>query len=219
MAARAPRVPVFVDLTVFTIRGHELQVALERRAREPFRGQWCLPHAPLGARESPEAAARRTLAGLRCAGAYLEQLYTFGEVGRDPREHTIAVAYLAVVPAPRVPDGAAFLPAHAPPRLAFDHARILEQAVSRLRTKSEYSTVPLRFLVEPFTLSEVQTVYEVLLDRPLDKRNFRRKMLALDALEQTEGERRGGAHRPARLFRLAPKHPYLLKERGILFPF
>jgi 8-oxo-dGTP diphosphatase len=213
------RVPVFVDLTVFTIREGELRVLVEKRARDPFRGLWCLPHAPLDPGEALEAAARRILAGLRCAGAYLEQLYTFGDPGRDPRGPSIAVAYLAVVPARRIPEGTTFQPAQRPPRLAFDHARILEQAVSRLRTKSEYSTVPLRFLAEPFTLSEVQAVYEVLLDRPLDKRNFRRKMLALGALDQTEGERRGGAHRPARLFRLAPKHPYLLKERGILFPF
>jgi 8-oxo-dGTP diphosphatase len=103
--------------------------------------------------------------------------------------------------------------------VAFDHGRIVTTAVERLRTKAEYSTVPLRFLREPFTLSEVQAVYEVMLDRPLDKRNFRRKLLALGALEELEGQRRGGAHRPARLFRLSPERPYLLKERGILFPF
>ena len=79
--------------------------------------------------------------------------------------------------------------------------------------------MPLRFLEQPFTLSEVQAVYEVLLERELDKRNFRRKMLALEALEESEGKRRVGAHRPARLFRLSPSRPHLLKERGILFPF
>jgi 8-oxo-dGTP diphosphatase len=91
--------------------------------------------------------------------------------------------------------------------------------VDRLRTKTEYSTVPLRFLSEPFTLREVQDAYEVLLGRPLDKRNFRKKMLALEAIEETKSLRRDGAHRPARLFRLSASRPYLLKERGILFPF
>lgn len=213
------KVPVFVNLTVFTIRGGELLVALEKREREPFRGHWCVPHRALGVRESLEAAAQRLLEERGLEGAYLEQLYTFGDPERDPHGQAIAVAYLAVVPAPHLPAEIEFRPAQPPPRLAFDHTRILEQAVDRLRTKSEYSTVPLRFLEEPFTLSEVQGVYEVLLDRPLDKRNFRRKMLALDALEQVEGERRGGAHRPARLFRLSADRPYLLKERGILFPF
>ncbi|MGH7162650.1 MAG: NUDIX hydrolase, partial [Planctomycetota bacterium] len=141
---------------------------------------------------------------------YLEQLYTFGEPRRDPRGRVVSVAYLAVLPVGHAPplagsdaSAAAFHPARRPPTLAFDHAGILETAVERLRTKTEYSTVPLRFLREPFTLSELQSVYEVLLDRHLDKRNFRKKMLALDAIEETQGKRRAGAHRPARLFRLS----------------
>ena len=132
---------------------------------------------------------------------------------------SVLVAYFAVLPATRAAPGLVFHPARRPPRLAFDHAEILGRAVDRLRTKTEYSTVPLRFLEEPFTLSEVQSIYEVLLDRPLDKRNFRRKMLALEAIEETAGRRRTGAHRPARLFRLSARRPYLLKEKGILFPF
>jgi len=210
------RVSVAVDLAIFTIRG-ELQVQLERGKTG---GIWSLPGSFVQERESLDDAAGRSLrevTGLE--EVYHEQLYTFGEPARDPRGRVISVAYFAVLPATRAVPGAIFHPARRPPRLAFDHSEILAQAVERLRTKTEYSTVPLRFLEEPFTLSEVQAVYEVLLDHDLDKRNFRRKILALEAIVETAGRRRVGAHRPARLFRLSPSRPYLLKEKGILFPF
>lgn len=224
---KRPELSVAVDLVVFTVRAHTLEVLLVRRAIQPYRGQWALPGGFVTTQESLEAAARRELAeetGLK--GVYIEQLYTWGEPKRDPRGRVVTVAYLALVPAARarVKAGsdaahAAFQPARQPPRLAFDHAVIVARAVERLGTKAEYSTLPLHLLKEPFTLSEVQEVYEVLLGRDLDKRNFRRKILALDALEETDVMRRDGAHRPARTFRLSASRPYLLKERGILFPF
>lgn len=209
------RVAVTVDLVVFTIR-EQLEVLLQRETRE----RCVLPGAFVQARESLEEAARSALqAATGRDHVYHEQLYTFGDPGRDPRGHVISVAYFAVLPSARVSPEASFHPARRPPPLAYDHSAILASAVERLQTKAEYSTVPLRFLVEPFTLSEVQEVYEVILDRTLDKRNFRRKVLALEAIEEVKGRRRGGAHRPARLFRLSAARPYLLKERGILFPF
>ncbi len=202
---------VAVDVAAFTIDGGALRVLLEER---PAQGGWQLPGSAVAAAESPGDAARRILeARFGPRAPYHEQLYTFGEPGRGP----ISVAYFAVVPRGRAPQGLSWKPVQVP--LAFDHGEILAEAVERLHTKTEYSTLPLRFLEEPFTLSEVQAVYEVLLERPLDKRNFRRKMLALEALRQVQGRRRSGAHRPARLFRLSPDRPYLLKERGILFPF
>ncbi|MFQ5844385.1 MAG: NUDIX domain-containing protein [Planctomycetota bacterium] len=224
---KPPRVSVAVDLVAFGVLDRALRVLLVRRGIDPYRGRWALPGGFVKARESLEEAARRELAeetGLD--GVYIEQLYTWGDPRRDPRGRVISVAYLALVPESRfsVRGGsdaaaAAFHDAKRPPALAFDHRRILTLAVDRLRTKAEYSTLPLRLLDEPFTLSEVQEVYEVALGRRLDKRNFRRKVLALDALQRTDGLRREGAHRPARLFRLSPSRPHLLKERGILFPF
>jgi len=218
---------VAVDVVVFAIRRGRLEALLVRRANDPYRGRWALPGGFVEAREDLEAAARRELreeTGL--ADLHLEQLYTFGDPKRDPRGRVISAAYLAVAPpgksAARAGSDAAAVAFHAarqPPAIAFDHAAVLAKAVDRLRTKSEYSTLPLRLLDSPFTLSELQRVYEVLLERPLDKRNFRKKMLALEALEETRGFRREGAHRPAKLYRLSPRSPNLLKEKGILFPF
>ncbi|MGQ0613172.1 MAG: NUDIX hydrolase [Planctomycetaceae bacterium] len=218
---------VAVDLVVFAIRGGRLEALLIRRGSPPFKGKWALPGGFVLPDEGLEEAARRELAeetGL--SGLYLEQLFSFGDPRRDPRGRVIGVAYFAVVPPSKAlpvagsdAAGAAFHPAHDAPPLAFDHAAILAKAVDRLRTKTEYSTVPLRLLDEPFTLTELQQVYEVLLERPLDKRNFRKKMLALGAVVETRGARREGAHRPAKLYRLSPSRPNLLKERGILFPF
>ena len=214
------RVAVRVDVVAFSIRDDELQVLLWRRQEKPFEGYWMLPGGFVERRESLEGAAARILrerTGLE--DVYLEQLFTFGDPGNDPRGPFVSISYYAIVPGSREPLDISFHAARRPPRLAFHHQDVLAQGVDRLRTKTEYSTVPLRFLDEPFTLSDVQGVYEVLLGRPLDKRNFRRKMLALEALEETPQKRRLGAHRPARLFRVSPARPYLLKEKGILFPF
>lgn len=214
------RLAVTVDLVVFSIRDGMLWFLVLRRQRDPERGRLALPEGYVGRGEALDAAAGRILeeeTGIR--HAYLEQLYTVDGPARDPRGHVVSVAYLGVVPEADLRPDAAWTPAREPPRLAFGHRAILQIAVERLRTKTEYSTVPLRFLPETFTLTEVQAVYEVLLERELDKRNFRRKMLALEAIEETERVRRTGAHRPARLYRLSASRPYLLKERGILFPF
>lgn len=214
------RVAVRVDLAVFSIRDGTLHVLLWKLEEEPFRGAWSLPGGFVETREPLEAASARILeekTGL--AGVFLEQLYTFGDPGNDPRGPFVSIAYFAIVPPSARPVDTSWHPARKPPRLALHHADVLREGVDRLRTKTEYSTVPLRFLDEPFTLSEVQAAYEELLERPLDKRNFRRKLLGLGALEETGERRRVGAHRPARLFRLAAEQPYLLKEKGILFPF
>ena len=214
------RVPVTVDIVLFAIRSGELFFLSMRRSRQPARGQWALPEGFLTDRESLDEAAHRVLREETGeANAYLEQLYTFGDPARDSRGHRVSVAYLGVAASMRGSADQEWRGVHRAPRLAFDHDRILARALERLRTKTEYSTLPLRFLPENFTLSEVQQVYETLLERTLDKRNFRRKMRALDALHETGGSKREGAHRPARLFRLSPGSPYLLKERGILFPF
>ena len=213
--------PLRVDLVIFGVRNSSLQVLLWRRADPPLKGRWSLPGGFVRKGEPLEKAARRVLhekTGFR-EDVYAEQLYTFSESGMDSRGPLVSATWLVVVsPTREAPDGT-FHPAENAPSLVFHHDKVLAKGVRRVRTKTEYSTVPLRFLEEPFTLSEVQAVYEALLGRELDKRNFRRKFLALDALEEVRGHRREGAHRPARLFRIHRDQPHLLKDRGILFPF
>jgi 8-oxo-dGTP diphosphatase len=216
------QVAVAVDVVVLTLApdggDHGLPpltpLALAvRRDRDPFAGSWALPGGHVGLDEGLEAAVCRVLGeaggppspGPRLtAPRHLEQLATFGAPGRDPRGRVVSVSYLALLPAPPpVAAGAAWHPALDPPALAFDHRDIVAAAVARLRSKLTYSTVAYGLLGEEFTLSDLQAVYEAVQARPLDKRNFRRKVLALGLLEET-GEQRRGSHRPAQLYRFPP---------------
>ena len=202
-------VSVAVDLVIFTVRDGALQVLLVERGVPPFKGQWALPGGFVLERETLEDAARRELqeeTGL--ADVYLEQLYTFGEPDRDPRGRTIAVAYYALTPPAPVQAStdaaaAAWHPAARPPKLAFDHAKILRTGLERLRAKLGYSTVGFELLPRQFTLTELQALYEAILERPLDKRNFRKKILSLGVLKSEGQKRAAGAHRPARLYSFA----------------
>jgi 8-oxo-dGTP diphosphatase len=177
--------------------------------------------------ESLEESARRELeeeTGVR--DIYLEQLYSFGDVDRDPRTRVITVAYFALIAsdlqalhATTDATAAEWFPVSDLPRLAFDHERIVEYAIERLRNKLEYTTVGFQLLPERFTLTELQQVYEIILGRPLDKRNFRKKMLSLGIVEETGATKMDGVHRPARLYRFAETRFMRLKDKGILFPF
>ena len=202
-------VSVAVDLVIFTVRDGALQVLLVERGVPPFKGQWALPGGFVLERETLEDAARRELqeeTGLK--DVYLEQLYTFGEPDRDPRGRAIAVAYYALTPPAPVQAStdaatAAWHPAARPPKLAFDHARILRTGLERLRAKLGYSTVGFELLPRQFTLTELQALYEAILERPLDKRNFRKKILSLGLLKSEGQKRAAAAHRPARLYSFA----------------
>jgi 8-oxo-dGTP diphosphatase len=202
-------VNVAVDLVIFTVREGTLQVLLIERGVPPFKGQWALPGGFILEREALEEAARRELeeeTGLR--DIYLEQLYTFGDPDRDPRGRIISVAYYALTPpsplhASTDAAKAAWHPAARPPKLAFDHAKILRMGLERLRAKLGYSTVGFQLLPKQFTLTELQALYEAILERPLDKRNFRKKVLSLDLLKSEGQKRAAGAHRPARLYSFA----------------
>jgi len=167
----------------------------------------------LGIEEDLETCAQRELEEeTGVTGVYLEQLYTFGEPDRDPRERVISIAYYALVPTDRLQlhaasDAAAadWLPVDTLPPLAFDHQRIVALAHRRLKAKLDYSTIAFQFLPDSFTLGEVQDVYQILLNEAVDKRNFRKWILGLKRIEETGTLRRDGNHRPARTYRL--KHP------------
>lgn len=219
-------VSITVDVVIFRIREEALEVLLVRRGIAPFQGLWAIPGGFIHPDEPLEDAARRELeeeTGVR--EVYLEQLYTFGAPDRDPRGRVVTVAYYALVAWDREVRGgtdaaeARWWPMSALPELAFDHAAILDYALERLRNKLEYSTVGFQLLPASFTLSELQRVYEIILGRRLDKRNFRRKLDLLGILTPLREYRRQGRARPARLYRLSAARFEKLKDKGILFPF
>ncbi len=200
---------VTVDVVIFTLRENDLQVLLVLRKNPPFAGMWAIPGGFVGIDEPLETAALRELeeeTGVR--DVYVEQFHTFGDPGRDPRGRTITVAYLALVRAeqvqPRAGDDAAearWWSVSALPPLAFDHDRILARALEHLRHKLECPAVVAGLLPERFTLSELQTAYEVILGKKLDRGAFRRKVLAAGVLQET-GRYRQVAGRPAKLYRV-----------------
>jgi 8-oxo-dGTP diphosphatase len=217
-----PRAALTVDCVVFGLDDESLKVLLIRRGLQPFEGKWALPGGFVGVGETLEAAARRELeeeTGLKLA--YLEQLYTFGALERDPRERVVTVAYFALVKlfdhkvqaATDAADAAWFATDDLPP-LAFDHQDILRVARERLRSKVRYEPLGFELLPRKFTLTQLQRLYEVVLERELDKRNFRKKVLALDILEELDEVERDVAHRAARLYRFDERKYNKLKKQG-----
>jgi 8-oxo-dGTP diphosphatase len=203
-----PRPAVTVDVVIFTIADNDLKVLLIRRGAEPFKGKWALPGGFVNLDESLEKAAARELKEeVGVSDVYLEQLYTFGEPKRDPRGRVISVCYFALVDVSRQTIRAASDAADAEwhsvfklPRLAFDHRQVLDYAIWRLRNKIEWTTVGYELLPKKFTLSELQRVYEIILQKPVDKRNFRKRILAQGEVRELNEARKDGAHRPARLY-------------------
>jgi len=214
--ADAPRYEnpaVTVDVVILTLRKRHLEVLLVKRKRWPYEGLWAIPGGFVDPEESLEDAARRELEEeTHVRDVYLEQLYTFGDPHRDPRMRVITVVYYALIRADELhvvagddAADAAWFPIEALPSLAFDHADILGYTMQRLRGKLEYTTIGFQLLAPEFTLSELQEVYEAILSRPLDKRNFRKKVLSTGILEQTSHARKTGQHRPAALYRFSPR--------------
>jgi len=205
-----PHPAVTTDIVIFTIRDRRLKLLLIRRAGEPYRGKWALPGGFVNIDEGLDEAARRELEEeTGVTGVYLEQLYTFGRPGRDPRERVITVAYYALIPSEKLrlraasdAEAVGWFAMDELPELAFDHDEIVDMAHKRLAAKLDYSTIALAFMPEQFTLSELQEVYETILQQKMDKRNFRKWVLGLEQIVETDEERRGGVHRPARLYRV-----------------
>lgn len=197
---------ISTDIVVFALHGDSLEVLLVECEYPPFAGLLGLPGGFVAADEDLDSSASRALSektGIN--DAYLEQLFTFGAPDRDPRERTISVAYYALLAsngeAPPARAGASWHPVNRVPELAFDHGRIVAMAHERLASKLHYSTIALQLLPEQFTLSQLQTVYETVLASPVDKRNFRKKVLTWNCLADSGKRLRQGNHRPARLYR------------------
>lgn len=211
-AARA-EVGVAVAVVIFTVRRGELCVLLIHRAGEPYAGRWALPGGLLLPSETLDQAAARKLVGeTGVADLYLEQLYTFDAPSRDPGPRAI-VAYFALVDESRVclAERTSWQPAWYQiadlPELAFANNAIVAYALQRLQAKLGYSNVVYALLPERFTLTQLQRVYQAILGSPMDKRNFRKRVLSLGFVEPTTEVERAGAHRPARLYRFARREP------------
>ena len=220
-----PRPALTVDCVVFGLDEEDLKVALIQRDLAPFAGKWALPGGFVHVDESLEDAARRELqeeTGL--SKVFLEQLYTFGDVNRDPRERIVTVSYYALVnirdhrvQAATDARNAAWFPVSDTPSLAFDHENILQVALERLKGKVRYQPIGFELLPTKFTLSQLQHLYETILERSLDKRNFRRKVLAMGFLEETDEIEQDVAHRAARLYRFNEAKYRKLVKQGFLF--
>ena len=212
-ASKYERPSVTVDMVMMSLRKRDLQVLLVKRRSWPFEGMWAIQGGFVNMDESLEAAAKRELREeTNVQNVYLEQLYTFGDPGRDPRTRVITVVYFALlnseelqVKAADDAADAAWFSVYDLPPLAFDHAKILDYALNRLRGKLDYTTIAFNLLPEQFTLHELQRVYEIIQHKDLDKRNFRKKILSTGILEDTGEKKMEGTHRPARLYRFNPE--------------
>ncbi len=216
---------VTVDCVVFGLdKSEEIRVLLIKRAYPPFKDSWALPGGFVIENETLEEAARRELheeTGVR--DLFIEQLYTFGKLNRDPRGHVISVAYYALVNLDKHPPSASTDASEAKwyklseiPELAFDHLKILETATNRLNSKVRYQPVGFELLPEKFTLSELQNLYETILGKPLNRRNFRSKFLKMGILEQLERQK-DVAHRPANLYKFNKEKYEELTSNGFEF--
>jgi ADP-ribose pyrophosphatase len=206
-----PHPALTTDIALFTIRDEKLAILLIRRRAEPFQGCWALPGGFVDPDECLEDCALRELAEeTGITGVYLEQLYTFGKPDRDPRERIISVAYYALAPCEVLSPVAgsdaaevAWFNLDALPALALTITTSSIWRSSACAPSSTYSTVAFGLVAETFTLGELQKVYETIRGEALDKRNFRKHILALGILAETGASRRVGNHRPAKLYRVA----------------
>jgi len=209
-----------VDNCIFTVSDGRLEVLLIQMKKEPYDRVWALPGGLMDDGETLDGAAARILEQQTGVGdVYLEQLYTFDGKARDPGGRVISVAYVSLIPS----EGLALRTTdkyHAirfwdcellPTELAYDHAKILDYARRRIAAKIQYTNCMWSLLPEKFTLSELQAAYETVLSRPLDKRNFRKKILSLGLVAPSGERSTGGRHRPAMLYRFENRRPELVE--------
>ena len=226
MSKVQPHINISVDAVVFAYEPSEgLSVLLIKRKIKPFKGQWAIPGGLVLKTETLEDAVKRELreeTGITVN--YLEQLYTFGALKRDPRNRVVTVAYYALVRQSNFELFAATDAADARwfnidqlPKLAFDHDKIMDVAINRLRAKISYEPVGFELLDEKFPFSELRKLYESLKGVAIDRRNFKKKFLQLNVLEELPEKRKVGKGRPGALFRFNKKRFFELKEQGILF--
>lgn len=214
------------DAVVFAYKApKEILILLVRRKYAPFQGAWALPGGFVQPDEDLEEAVKRELSeetGVKLA--YLEQLYTFGKTERDPRGRVVSVAYFGLISpqglsieASTDAEEVQWFSLKSLPELAFDHRDIIQRALMRLRAKVGYEPIGFELLGEKFLFGELENLYMSLLDRPIDRRNFRKKVLALGILDELAEKVSQGPGRPAKLFRFNKENYFKRKEEGIFF--
>ena len=220
-----PRPSFATDCVIFGFDGGELKLLLIEREKDPFKNKWALPGGFLFDKETAEECANRILiekAGIK--NVFIEQLYTFTEVDRDPRERIISVAYFALVNkhqyeliAGRDTLKAEWFALSKLPKLAFDHAKIVKMAIDRLKGKVSYQPIGFELLDEKFTLTQLQALYEAILDTEIDKRNFRKKILGMKLLKALDEKEKNVAHKAARFYSFDNKAYKEFTKKGFHF--
>lgn len=210
---------IATDIALFSIKEGKLHVLLIEMKKPEYKGKWALPGGLVDVEEGLENAARRHLdvkTGVK--QVYLEQLETFGDPKRDPFGRVVSVAYFALISWDKYKlstsseyGGVAWFSIDKLPKLAYDHNKIIITAIDRLKTKLMYTNIVYGLLPKSFTLTQLQDVYELILDETLDKRNFRKKILSLDIVKETKGVQTGQAFRPAQLYTFISNKPKVIE--------
>jgi len=212
-------IKVAVDNCIFTIIDGKLNILLIQMKKSPFENLWALPGGLISNTERLDTAAKNILKEqTNLTDVFLEQLYTFCDIKRDPFGRVISVAYFALVPSEHVTlktsekyADVKFMEVKKIKKLAYDHKDILRYALSRLRSKLEYTNVVYSLLPDKFTLTKLQEAYEIILDKKLDKRNFRKKIDSLNIIKKLNSKTTGHKHRPANLYKFINKNPAIIK--------
>ena len=214
-----------VDAIVFGYEAGSISILLIKRKYEPFKGKWAIPGGFVLNDESLEEAVERELkeeTGIKIN--YLEQLYTFGKPNRDPRGRVVSIAYFGLIRpnafkifASTDAEQAQWFNINDLPELSFDHKEILDAAIKRLKGKITYEPIGFELLDKQFPFSDLEKLYSTLLGRQVDRRNFRKKIISLNVLDELEEKVSKGSGRPANLFQFNQKRYFHLKKEGIIF--
>jgi 8-oxo-dGTP diphosphatase len=218
-------IKISVDAVVFGYESGTISVLLIKRKYAPFKGKWAIPGGFVLNEESLEDAVERELfeeTGIKIS--YLEQLYTFGKPKRDPRSRVVSVAYFGLIKPSTFKIFASTDAAEVQwfkiselPKLSFDHEEILKMAIDRLQSKITYEPIGFELLDNKFPFSDLEKLYTTLLGRTIDRRNFRKKILSLNVLDELNEKFSKGSGRPANLFKFNKKRYFELKDQGIIF--
>ena len=216
-----------IDCVILGFDEGELKVLLIERNAEPFKDWWALPGYFVKEDEGLDEGAARILyelTGLR--DILIEQFHTFGDIGRHPQGRVITIAYYAIIrldgqndvrPVSSYARKAFWHPVNDLPKLAFDHSEIFEKSIEKIRRRISYQPIAFELLPEKFTLSQLQHVYEVIMNKKLDKRNFRKKMLNYDILKELDEKQRGVSYRAAKLYKFDKRKYAKLFQKELSF--